>query len=198
MVKPPLLSRGFTLIELLAVMLIIAILLGLVLAALSGVMRTAARDRARTEIQTVASALESYKSDNGAYPTPPTGTGFSTTNDYVTASPILAGGLYQGSSAFLYEQLSGYTNAAYTFSASTMPLGHIYYPFKHAQLGNDKPAAGGAVYIKDPFGGSYGYFNGSGVNPPFNGTNQFDVWSTAADKSNPPTNLPSWITDWSN
>ena len=54
-------------------------------------MRVAGRDRAASEIKAMDSALESYKSDNGGYPVPPAGTGFTSINDYITASPLLAG-----------------------------------------------------------------------------------------------------------
>ena len=77
---------GFSLIELLTVLTIIAILAGLTIAAFSGVHRTALRNRARNEIQAIGSAMESYKADNGSYPTPPAAI-FTSTNVYTTASP---------------------------------------------------------------------------------------------------------------
>jgi prepilin-type N-terminal cleavage/methylation domain-containing protein len=197
MAQPLRRPAGFSLVEMLTVLAIIAILIGIILAAISGVMRTAGRDRARSEIKTMESALESYKSDNGNYPAPGPA-GFSSTNDYTGYSPLSSTGPYQGSSAFLYEQLSGYTNGGYVYGAAITPPGHVYYAFSQGQLGNNKPSAGGPVYIKDPWGNSYGYFFSTNVNLPYNGTNQYDVWSTGSDPSNPPTNLPSWITDWSN
>jgi prepilin-type N-terminal cleavage/methylation domain-containing protein len=187
---------GFTLIELLAVMLIIAILLGLVLAAISGVMRTAGRDRAKSEIKGMETALEGYKADNGGYPSPIAG--FTSTNDYVNSSPSLAGGLYQGSSSYLFQQLTGGVRTNWNDPLPATGGARIYYSFKQAQLGNASSGATGPIYLKDPFGNSYGYFPGSNANIPFNGTNQYDLWSTASDTSSPPTNIPSWITDWNN
>jgi type II secretory pathway pseudopilin PulG len=59
---------SFTLVELLTVILIIMILASLTLAAANSVMGQAARSRARSEIQALSTALESYKTDNGIYP----------------------------------------------------------------------------------------------------------------------------------
>jgi prepilin-type N-terminal cleavage/methylation domain-containing protein len=188
-------KSAFTLIELLTVMAIIAILLGLILAAMSGVLKTSGRARARSEVEALKSALESYKADNGTYPVPPDGSGFSSTNVYTSASPTQANGLYQQSSAYLYQQLTGRTN--YTDPVSTFGT-HIYYPFRSAELGNDTPSATGQIYIKDPFGNSYGYFAGDAASVPMSGTNQYDLWSTGGDTSSPATNIPTWITDWNN
>jgi prepilin-type N-terminal cleavage/methylation domain-containing protein len=189
---------GFSLIELLTVLTIIAILAGLTIAAFSGVQRTALRNRARNEVQAIGSALESYKADNGSYPTPPAAI-FTSTNVYTTASPNspLPSGIYEGSSAFLYEALTGRTN--YSDPPATAGT-HVYYPFNPRQLGNNSAAAGEPIYIRDPFGNSYGYFNGyfGGATPalPYNGTNQYDLWSTAGDTGG--TNMPGWVTDWGN
>jgi hypothetical protein len=143
----------------------------------------------------MGSALESYKADNGGYPIPAVTT-FSTTNVYVTAAPNLLSGIYQQSSATLYEQLSGYTNVNYTYGTYPSPPSHVYYAFNPRQLGNNSTAASAPVFIRDPFGNSYGYFNGNGTNMPFNGTNQYDLWSTAGDTGG--TNMPGWVTDWAN
>jgi len=61
--------EGFTLIELLIVMAIIAILASLVLSAAGYVQKKGARSRAEAEIAALGAALESYKADNGDYPT---------------------------------------------------------------------------------------------------------------------------------
>jgi general secretion pathway protein G len=61
-------SGGFTLIELLIVITIIAILASLVLAAAGSVQKKGARSRTEAEIAAMGAALESYKADNGDYP----------------------------------------------------------------------------------------------------------------------------------
>jgi general secretion pathway protein G len=60
--------HGFTLIELLIVITIIAVLASLILAASRSVQDKGYRSRAEAEIAAIAAALESYKADNGDYP----------------------------------------------------------------------------------------------------------------------------------
>lgn len=62
-------TGGFTLIELLIVITIIAILASLVLAAAGSVQKKGGRSRTEAEIAALGAALESYKADNGDYPT---------------------------------------------------------------------------------------------------------------------------------
>jgi prepilin-type N-terminal cleavage/methylation domain-containing protein len=180
--------NSFTLVELLTVIAIIAILAGLMLYAGSGVMREAARSRAHSEIAGLSASMESYKSDNGIYPTPANGTViFANTNAYNTASVSTPGGTYQESSELLYQNLSGMD------PTGTTPVsgGKTYFPFKKTQLALD---TSGNLYIKDPFGNSYGYFNGNGTSLPYNGTNSFDLWSTAGDTAG--TNQPGWVSNF--
>src|SRR5213080_3251121 len=92
---------AFTLIELLVVIAIIIILAGLILATTGYVQKKGARSRAETEIAAMSAALESYKADNGTYPTDPN----KTEQVNPTASPIP-----MTASLYLYEQLSGDTN----------------------------------------------------------------------------------------
>ena len=179
---------SFTLVEMLTVIAIIAILAGLTLSAFSGVMKTAARSRSRAEIQAISTALESYNSDNGAYPAIAT---FSDTNAYASANSSSSGGPYQLSSQQLYENLTGLTNFGDVPQAGTKDY---MTSLKSNQLGNN--SAGGVVYIKDPFGNSYGYFSGSAGSTPVNGTNQFDLWSTGGDVSGSTTGTNSWISNW--
>src|SRR6266480_776180 len=60
---------GFTIIELLVVISIIIILAGLILSTVGYVQKKGARSRAEAEIAAISAALESYKADNGIYPT---------------------------------------------------------------------------------------------------------------------------------
>src|SRR5436309_15595112 len=60
---------AFTIIELLVVISIIIILAGLILSTVGYVQKKGARSRAEAEIAAISAALESYKADNGIYPT---------------------------------------------------------------------------------------------------------------------------------
>jgi prepilin-type N-terminal cleavage/methylation domain-containing protein len=183
---------SFTLIELLTVIAIIAILVGLTLAAYSGVFKTAARSRAKSEISALAGVLENYKSDNGTYPTPPAAD-FTSTNTYTSAEPNTSGP-YQDSTAFLYQALTGQTNFGDSPPLPTATSGiKIYDTFTRSQLGNYSAGAG-QVYLKDPFGNSYGYFPGNGTNAPNSGAGFYDFWSTGGDTT--ATNTATWINNW--
>ena len=144
---------GFTLIELLVVISIIAILASLVRSAAGYVQKKGARSRAEAEIAALEAALESYKADNGDYPS--------------NNSPN-------------YSTPSASTNLV----AALMPPGggKVYFEFKSKGTN-----ATGAL---DPFGNTYGYnyTNGS----PNNGTNNYDLWSTAGGSANSNT----WIKNW--
>jgi len=86
------LSRAFTLIELLIVMMIIAILAAIAVPNFLEAQVRAKTSRARADIRTVITALETYKVDAGAYPIPtdlnapnPHGSGFhSRTGSWLT------------------------------------------------------------------------------------------------------------------
>lgn len=180
-------TSSFTLVEMLTVIAIIAILAGLVLSAASGVMKTTARSRARSEMAAMSAALESYHEDNGIYPP---AANFPDNNYPQDAAPT--GPIYQLSSQTLYQALTGQNNYLTAAPAGTK----IYMSFKASQLGNT--TAGANTYIKDPFGNSYGYFTGSGTAAnqlPNNGTNQYDLWSTGGDVAQPGV-TNSWISNW--
>ncbi len=61
-------AAAFTLIELLVVITVIIILAGLILSTTGYVQKKGARSRAETEIAAISAACESYKADNGVYP----------------------------------------------------------------------------------------------------------------------------------
>lgn len=145
-------SNGFTLVELLVVITIIAILASLVLGAAGFIQKKGARNRAEAEIAAIAAALESYKADNGDYPS---------NNDSYT-SP------------------ANNTNLV----AALMPTNgsKVYFEFKTKYLTNNN-------YL-DPFGIVYGYVYTNGSSN--NGTNNYDLWSTAG--GSPVTN--AWIKNW--
>jgi general secretion pathway protein G len=150
-------SPGFTLLELLAVFVIIVTLAGMILGVTKYAATNAATSRARAEIATMETALESFKNDNGAYP-------LSTVNrdSGYGSSP---GPNEKSNSHILYGYLSG-----------TIPPGSKqYFKFKLNQLREDPPNSG-YYYIVDPFGNPYNYYCNPGA---LDQTNQptFDLWS---------------------
>jgi prepilin-type N-terminal cleavage/methylation domain-containing protein len=186
---------SFTLIELLTVIAIIAILAAIILWAGEGLLAQGSRSRAKSEIASLAQALELYKTDNGIYAAsdslygPPSGS--------YSLDPSVMGGNYQAASQTLYQALSGQTNF------TDQPVGNrSYFTFKGTQVGNPSGSPS-STYIQDPFGFSYGYSTGGSISStnytPYNGSGQFDLWSTGgttgATTTNPnPTN--TWITNW--
>lgn len=201
---------SFTLVELLTVIAIIAILAALTLAAGTGALKQAARNRARAEVVGMGSALENYKTDVGLFPPGTTTPGGSSALLGPPAAnypmdPTISGGNYQHSSQALYQALSGKTNYS-----DPIPTGGLttYFSLTAKQLGNLSPSGGGTTYIKDPFGFSYGYSTGDNnlvnVPPtaqtryPYNGTGFFDLWSTGGTTGSKNTDTNSWIMNWKN
>ena len=143
-------SSGFTLLELLVVIAIIAILAGLILSTAGGIQKKAARSRAEAEIAAMSAALESYKADNGDYPTSTDFPNNSVTNDasfYMALCP--AANTTNISKKVYFEFSKGMTSST-----------GIVDPF-------------GTAY-------KYTYTNNGGTNgSPNNGPNFFDLYSTA-------------------
>ena len=194
--EPPCRKRrdSFTLVELLTVIAVIVILTALTLSAANGVSAQAARSRARTEIQALSTALESYKTDNGIYPS---ATNFVDTNAYAENDASLIPGCYESSAQILFQALAGRTN----FSDSPSAECKSYMSFRADQLGNAGVAPGtsgaASTYVADPWGYSYGYSTG-GTNAaqyPFNGTGFFDLWTTAGGVGQS-TNAKAWVSNW--
>jgi len=61
--------RGFTLIELIVVIIVLGLLAGLVAPQIFGRVSEAKSATARTQIELLSAALDSYRLDNGSYPT---------------------------------------------------------------------------------------------------------------------------------
>jgi|HubBroStandDraft_1064217.scaffolds.fasta_scaffold132170_2 prepilin-type N-terminal cleavage/methylation domain-containing protein len=193
---------SFTLVEVLTVMVIIALLAGIVLVAGEAVMTAASRQRAIGEIKGMSASLESYKNDNGTYPTndsligPPN-------NTYPT-DPSVGGGSYQLASQALYQGLSGKTN----FTDEPVAGRVSYFVFKGNMIGNPTGSSGGSTstYVQDPFSFAYGYSTGDGTatgNVPYSGFGQFDLWSTGGTTGNSSyggtkNTTNSWLANWPN
>ena len=194
----PAATGAFTLIELLVVIGIIIVLAGLILSTMGYVQKKGARSRAETEIAGMSAAIESYKADNGIYPANPDTNAL---NAQTSGNPCS----YQAASLYLYEQLSGDTNANF------QPGAKSYFAFKPNMLGTSTTtttdACGNTLtpttvsYIRDPFGNIYGYstIDKPVANPPSPspGNNPtFDLWSTAGTTSGSTTDRNQWIKNW--
>ena len=178
----PATTAAFSLVELLVVITIIIVLAGLILSTMGYVRKKGARARAETEIAAMSAACESYKADNGIYPSDANTISLTATNtDSAT---------YSAASLALYKFISGDSDADRVVDQKS------YFTFKPNML---TPAGGtGAVTaILDPFGNSYGYSTSknpdvnvnaataSGYNP------TFDFWSTVNS-----TDQNQWIKNW--
>ena len=192
--------NAFTLIELIVVVGLILVLTGLVLSTVGYARKKGARARAETEIAAMSAACESYKADNGIYPT-------SSDTNALNAQAVGNPCGYQAASLYLYKQLSGDTNANF------QPTAKPYFTFKPNMLGTSPTTTtdvcGNTLtptsvsYIRDPFGNIYGYstIDNPVANPnPTPGYNPtFDLWSTAGlTKNSPPSaaDQNQWIKNW--
>ena len=166
---------AFTILELLVVITIIIVLAGLILATVGYVQKKGARSRAEAEIAAISAALESYKADNGIYPTDKT----KTESVDPAASPVPA-----IASLYLYEQLSGDTNDDRT------PDIKSYFAFRPNML-SPSDQTQKVTELRDPFGNPYGYSTAkaSGAAVGYNPT--FDLWSTANS-----TDPNQWVKNW--
>jgi prepilin-type N-terminal cleavage/methylation domain-containing protein len=191
--------HAFTLIELLIVMAIILVLAGLILATSSYVSKKGQRSRAEAEIAAISAALENYKADNGIYPRGNASDALDP-RTHLNPDPQAGDSEYRAASAFLFTQLSG-LNADQT----SITNAKNYFTFKAQLLGGTTNGAGTVLYLRDPFGNSYGYStiyqtnSAKGFNP------TFDLWSTgglASSSSPTPTSSPlptpqaQWIKNW--
>jgi type II secretory pathway pseudopilin PulG len=175
-------NAAFTLIELIVVTTVIIILTGLVLSTVGYVQKKGARARAETEIAAMSAACESYKADNGVYPTD------ASTTEQLDSTASFNPVNYQSASLYLYKRLSGDT------SANRQPSGKSYMTFKPNMLLPAPPSTATVIAIADPFGNSYGYSTRmaatghGGYNP------TFDLWSTAGGTTS--SGVPQWIKNW--
>jgi general secretion pathway protein G len=176
-------GAAFTIIELLVVIAVIIILAGLILSTVGYVQNKGARSRAETEIAAMSAALESYRADNGIYPRDTT----NSTTDNVNARAAIDFLKYQPASQYLYGELAGDSD----FDGVPNTSSKAYMQFKPNQLGKDIK---GKVYLRDPFGNSYGYSTAYQKDPTAGYNPTFDLWSTAGLTSG--ANPTQWIKNW--
>jgi type II secretory pathway pseudopilin PulG len=163
-------------VELLVVMTIILVLAGLILATSGYVQTKGARSRAEAEIAAISAALENYRADNGIYPRDARTDALNARDPDPTS--------YAPASLHLYDQLAGATNGSRTST------GRSYFAFKPNQL-SPADQTQNVIFIRDPFGNSYGYStayqadSANGYNP------TFDLWSTGGNADE-----KRWIKNW--
>jgi len=185
-------ARGaFTIVELLVVFTIIIVLAGLILATVGYVQKKGARSRAEAEIAAISAALESYKADNGIYPSSADTNALDPITD-VNPVPPPPANKYSKAGLYLYEQISGDTNDDRVAEQKT------YFAFKPSMLFPPPPATSSVLGIRDPFGNCYGYSTAKASSPGgtagYNPT--FDLWSTAGTTSGSTTDVAQWIKNW--
>ncbi len=184
----PATTSAFTLIELLVVIAIIIVLAGLILSTVGYVQKKGARSRAETEIAAMSAACESYKADNGIYPRDNATNGYTDSLDARTSGDPAN---YQSASLYLYTQLSA-TNP----DGTTIAGARSYFSFKPNMLSPRQSLP--ITAIVDPFGNSYGYSTANQADPAKGYNPTFDLWSTSALTTTPPTNAITlqWIKNW--
>ena len=181
---------AFTLIELLVVFALILVLTGLVLSTAGYARKKGARARAETEIAAISAACESYKADNGVYPTD------GSTTEQLNSTTSLDPTNYQSASLYLYNALFGATAGSRTPNTNA----RSYFVFKPNMLfPADQNQS--VKYIKDPFGNSYGYSTKMAVSGTGGYNPTFDLWSTAGVAPSPTPAPPAtqqnlWIKNW--
>jgi general secretion pathway protein G len=165
-------NRAFTLIELLVVIAIIAILASLILGAVGGIQKNAARKRAQAEINAVSTALESYKVEYGDYPR--------ATNAFGTTASNSANILYR---------------ALVVADATYNPSGKVFFPPSKAQCASTNYTTA-ANYFVDPFGLPYQYKYPGDADK--SGINAFDMFSYGGSTrtADTPANQETWVKNW--
>lgn len=166
-------ASAFTLIELLVVITIIAILAALTLQTSGYIQEKAASSRAKTEIAALEAALESYKIDNGTYPT---GDG-SAASSRALITALALDGMQTPPKGKIYMEIP--MNMLQRQTKNSSDIRGEY---------SDNVANGG---LADPFGNAYYYQFPGDVNR--NGPVFFDLYSKGKKGNNDET---KWITNW--
>ncbi len=180
---------GFTILELLVVISIILVLAGLVLATSAYVWKKGARSRTEAEIAAISAGLESYKADNGIYPTTS-----ATDSLKANAEGNPSSSKYVDAGKDLYIRISGDSDG----NPTTADTAKNYMASLKPNMLSPAPP-GPNTYIKDPFGNCYGYSTVKALAPTgsdgYNPT--FDLWSTSGTSTpNNPPDQSEWIKNW--
>jgi prepilin-type N-terminal cleavage/methylation domain-containing protein len=147
--------KAFTLIELLVVIAIIGILMALLFPAIKGILDSAARTQARTQITGIVAAVKHYYSDYGQYPILTTGAAAATATDVSYGK--VNGGVGTQPNAELFNILRNLTAGGTGTTGNTQnPRGVVYFEAPDVK----KPS--------DPRNGFVPY-PGAGVTPASNG-----------------------------
>src|SRR4051812_4373074 len=220
-------DRGFTLMELMVVMVIIAIIAGLVMGVAGITIQKGNRSRAQGEIAGITASAERYKTDNGDYPRQD-GITEDTKGQTPPIDPRTDGDptarKYEDASQFLYGQLAGDSLLNGKPGANGEKNYMNFTPGMIEKTGTGAETR--ILYVKDPFGHSYGYSTmgmrmeelykekaaGADRNVDTkkgqarDTTNTFgynagifDLWSTAGQKKAPsisPAVQAKWVKNW--
>lgn len=157
---PSIRKSAFTLIELLAVVLIIAILLGIAATTLTYVRRKASITRVQSEMAALTFAIDAFKDDRGKYPT--------------------SSAMRVNNSTRLYERVTNswllYTQLIMTQSNTQRP----YYDFKPSQL----RIISNMTYVADPWDMPYNYYRPEPIKTDLVNQLSFDLWSNGPNWNN--------------
>ena len=104
-------EKGFTLIELLIVIIILAVLAGIAIPSYLSITNRAKVSATQAEMSSIATALEMYNADNGAYPLSANYPAALTTADYMASVPASD----KWGTAYAYVSEAG---ATYTLTSS--------------------------------------------------------------------------------
>ena len=171
-------TTGFTLVEMLAVITIIVILAGLVVGGMGFVNERQAREKAKTQIGMLETALEEFKLDHGSYP--------ATTNSSTGTKGNSSIDVFDMSEpsprrASLYFVLFGKGEEALEGTRDDFP---IYLEALNNENNKQGWTVSGSTNILDPWGKPYRYR--TAVDPRgrpnrFTQNPDFDLWSSGKD-----------------
>lgn len=206
--------HAFTLIEMVTVVTVIVVLAGLVISVAGFVQNKGAREKTLTQVKNFSLQIESYKTDNGSFPQ---NEDTDKLDPRTHLSPVSgsSGPLYQNSSRYLYQALSGDFEPARSPDGRPEDGSRVYYNFKRDELNFAKDGSGGISqvrFVQDPFGSCYGYStiankdeaeyreelrkDAAKARPStqrgYNHT--FDLWSTAGASQS--SGSAKWIKNW--